>query len=160
MPTPNQLQEVDWVYFLFLRDMSRAPFYGVPIYQTEFGIFNRVWYILQFYTTSKMATSKQEQTYGKIVEYYSYADRLVKAVEDDAHELSSEQFSVIEEVVIRLEECADQLTSQYIEFIKNGESDKVIESVRTSLNNIMSKLEECRNKVLIMHENNTPKNPS
>ena len=98
-----------------------------------------------------MATSKQEQLYNEIVEYYSYADRLVKAIEDSTHKLATQQFAIIEEVVTRLEECADQLTNQYIEFVKNGESEKITESVRTSLNSISSKVEECRNKILILY---------
>ena len=56
-----------------------------------------------------MATSKQEQLYNEIVEYYSYADRLIRAIEDSDHKLASQQFAIIEEVVVRLEECADQL---------------------------------------------------
>ena len=98
-----------------------------------------------------MATSKQEQIYNEIVEYYSYADRLISAVEDSSHELASEQFNIVEDVVARLEECADQLTNQYIDFIKNGESEKVGEGVRVALNAISEKIEECRNKILILY---------
>ena len=98
-----------------------------------------------------MATSKQEQLYNEIVEYYSYADRLIRAIEDSDHKLASQQFAIIEEVVVRLEECADQLTSQYIEFIRNGESKKITETVRAALNGISSKVEECRNKILILY---------
>jgi hypothetical protein len=100
-----------------------------------------------------MATSKQEQLYNEIVEYYGYADRLIRAVEDSSHDLAKQQMDIVEEVVSRLEECADQLTEQYIEFIKNGESKKVIESVREALNAISAKTEECRNKILILFQN-------
>ena len=98
-----------------------------------------------------MATSKQEQLYNEIVEYYSFADRLIASIQDSSHKLSEQQFSIIEEVVIKLEECADQLTTQYIEFIKNGQSEKITDIVRQSLNKIMSKIEECQNKILIMY---------
>lgn len=98
-----------------------------------------------------MATSKQEQLYNEIVEYYSYADRLIAAVQDSSHKLSEQQFVIVEDVVTKLEECADQLTTQYIEFIKNGESEKTTELVRVALNNIMGKVEECQNKILIMY---------
>jgi len=99
-----------------------------------------------------MATSKQEQLYNEIVEYYAYADRLIRAAEDSSHELAAQQFSIVEEITIRLEDCADQLSSQYIEFIKNGESEEVTESVRASLNSISAKIEECRNKILMLYE--------
>ena len=99
-----------------------------------------------------MATSKQEQIYNEIVEYYSYADRLIAAIEDSEHKLASQQFLIIEEVVVRLEECADKLTTQYIEFVKNGESEKVTEAIRVALNGIATKIEECRNKILILYK--------
>jgi len=98
-----------------------------------------------------MATSKQEQLYNEIVEYYSYADRLIKAIEDSTKDLAAQQFAIVEEVVTRLEDCADQLTTQYIEFVKNGESPAILESVRTALNSISAKIEECRNKILMLH---------
>jgi gas vesicle protein len=99
-----------------------------------------------------MATSKQEQLYNEIVEYYSYADRLIAAVQDSSHKLSEQQFSIIEDVVTKLEECADQLTTQYIDFIKNGESENTTDIVRQALNKIMAKIEECQNKILIMYK--------
>ena len=98
-----------------------------------------------------MATSKQEQLYNEIVEYYSFADRLIASVQDGSHKLSEQQFTIIEEVVNKLEECADQLTTQYIEFIKNGESENTTELVRTALNKIMAKVEECQNKILMLY---------
>ena len=100
----------------------------------------------------RMATSKQEQLYNEIVEYYSYADRLIRAVEDSKHKLSSQQFTIIEEVIVRLEDCADKLTTQYIDFIKNGESNKILESVRESLNSISQKIEECCNRILLLYQ--------
>ena len=99
-----------------------------------------------------MATSKQEQLYNEIVEYYSYADRLIRAIEDSSHKLAEQQFAIVEDVVNRLEECADELTEQYIEFIKNGESKQVTDSVRQALNAISAKTEECRNKILILFQ--------
>jgi hypothetical protein len=99
-----------------------------------------------------MATSKQEQIYNEIIEYYAYADRLIRAVEDSSHDLAAQQFAIAEDVTNRLEECADQLTSQYIEFVKNGESEVITEAVRSALNNISSKIEECRNKILMLYQ--------
>ncbi len=102
-----------------------------------------------------MATSRQEQIYNEIIEYYGYADRLVRAVEDNSHQLSSEQFAIVEEVVARLEECADKLTNQYIEFVKGNNSKDSIETVRQVLNVISAKIEECRNKTLMLYQNNS-----
>lgn len=103
-----------------------------------------------------MATSKQEQLYNEIIEYYDYADRLIKAVEDSSHKFAAEQFAIVEEIAARLEESTDQLTTQYIDFVKNGESQEAIEAVRAALNNVSAKIEECRNKILMLyHEDNS-----
>ena len=107
-----------------------------------------------------MATSQQEQLYNEIVEYYAYADRLIRAVEDSSHKLASQQFAIVEEVTSRLEDCAEKLTTQYIEFVKGGESSAIIDAVRNSLNDISSKLEECRNKILILYQDGDTHNAS
>lgn len=98
-----------------------------------------------------MATSRQEKTYNEIIEYYNYADRLIKAVEESSHELANEQFTIVETIVDNLEKYADQLTTQYIEYVKNGESKQSVESIRAALNDIMAKIEECRNKILMLY---------
>lgn len=103
-----------------------------------------------------MATSKQEQLYNEIVEYYNYADRLLSAVEDNTHQLATQQFTIIEDVVAKLEECADILTTQYIGFIKNGASEKSSEAIRNSLNGIMTKIEECRHKTTMLYHHDEP----
>lgn len=98
-----------------------------------------------------MATSKQEQLYNEIVEYYSFADELIKAVEDSSGEFAKEEFIIAEEVTKNLEEYADQLANHYIDYIKNGQSEKIISAVRDSLNNISVKIEECRGKIVLLH---------
>ena len=102
--------------------------------------------------SSKMATSKQEQLYNEIVEYYAYADRLISAIENSEHELAEKQFEIIEEVAGRLEDCADQLTTEFINFVKNGESQKVSDTVRESINAIMTKIEECKVRIVSLYQ--------
>lgn len=99
-----------------------------------------------------MATSRQEKTYNEIIEYYNYADRLIKAAQDSSHNLASEQFVVIEEIVDELEKCADQLTTQYIAHVKSDESGLNIDSLHNILHKINAKIEECRNKILIIYQ--------
>ena len=100
-----------------------------------------------------MATSKQEQVYNEIVEYYAFADRMIRAVQDSSHKLAEQQFAIVEEMTTRLEECADQLATQYIDFVTKGSSEKSLEAVRASLNGIASKIEECRHKILVLSQN-------
>lgn len=98
-----------------------------------------------------MATSKQEQVYNEIVEYYAFADRMINAVQDSSHQLAEQQFAIVEELTARLEEHADQLATHYINYVTNGASEKTTDAVRTALNNIASKVEECRHKILTLH---------
>lgn len=101
-----------------------------------------------------MPTSKQEQIYNKVVEYYGMADRLIRSVETSSHRLSSQQFEIIEDLVICLENSADDITNKYIEYVKNGEPKEVEDDIRQSLNNIMAKIEESRNRILILYHDN------
>ena len=100
-----------------------------------------------------MATAKQEQLYNEIVEYYVYADRLITAIDVENARLSEDQFNIVEEIVSKLEDCADKLAVQYIEYVKSGESQTVIDLVRNTLNDISAKIEECRNKTLMLYQN-------
>lgn len=99
-----------------------------------------------------MATSKQEQLYNEIIEYYNYAARLIKTIEDSSDSLAQEQFEVVEKAVLALEECTDKLATEYIDFIKSGESAKAIETARETLNEIDAKVEECRNRILMLYD--------
>ncbi len=100
-----------------------------------------------------MATSKQEQVYNEIVEYYAFADRMIHAVQDSSHQLAQQQFAIAEELVTKLEEYADQLATQYISFVTKGASEKSLDEVRAILNNIALKIEECRHKILTIDKN-------
>jgi hypothetical protein len=101
-----------------------------------------------------MATSKQEQLYNEIIEYYDFADKLIQIVENSKDELAEQQFEIIEEAISRFEKCADFLANQYIEYIKTGEASSIIDATRSSLQEISAKVEECRNKILILHNKN------
>ncbi len=101
-----------------------------------------------------MATSKQEQTYNKVIEYYAMADRLIRVAEDSSHKLSAKQFDIIEDLVSCLEDCADEITTQYIEFVKNGQSEELADYIRESLNKITAKVEESKNRILILYHEN------
>ena len=101
-----------------------------------------------------MATSKQEQLYNEIIEYYDFADKLIQIVENSKDELAEQQFEIIEEAISRFEKCADFLANQYIEYIKTGEASNIIDATRSSLQEISAKVEECRNKILILHNKN------
>jgi len=98
-----------------------------------------------------MATSKQEQLYNEIIQYYDFAEKLVQIAENSQDEIAEQQFEIIQEAIERFEKCADFLANQYIEYVKTGESSQLVDATRSSLRDISAKLEECRNKILILH---------
>lgn len=98
-----------------------------------------------------MATLHQEQLYNEIIEYYSYADRLIREAEGSTHKLSEKQFTIVEEVTHRLEDHADKLATNYIEFVRRGWSDESATAIRSTLNDAPAIIEQCRNKILMLY---------
>lgn len=106
-----------------------------------------------------MTTSKQEQIYNEIVQYYDFADKLINIAEESKNNLTPEQMEIVEATVENLEKYTDQLTANFIEFVKNGNSVEVKETIAHTLNEIIVKIEQCRNQIyaLCNNENNSPK---
>lgn len=98
-----------------------------------------------------MATTAQEKTYNKIIEYYNYADELIRIAENSKTGLSQEQFDIIEDLVEVIEKSADKLTQEYIEFVRGSESEEILSETRKSINDISSKIEECRQRILNLY---------
>lgn len=99
-----------------------------------------------------MSIVEQEKIYNDIIEYYNYAQRLLDAVLDDDHDLSKQQFEVIKNVIEKLEKIVDELSLQYIEIIKNGYSEQLLNKIRSSLNSISANIEDCRNRILMLFD--------
>lgn len=103
-----------------------------------------------------MTTSRQEQIYNEIVKYYDFADKLINIIDDSKNEISPEQLEKIELIVEDLEKYTDQLTTNFIEFVKNGNSEEVKQAISNALNKIIFKIEQCRNDIYMLCEK--PKN--
>lgn len=101
-----------------------------------------------------MSTINQEKIYNDIIEYYSFAQRLLNVIENDSHEFLDQHFDIINDVIVKLEKSVENLSINYIEIIKNGNSSELIQKIRESLNEISGRIEECRNKILILYNNN------
>ncbi len=98
-----------------------------------------------------MATSKQESLFNEIVEYYNFADKLITIIDNNKDKIDTDQMQIVEEVVENLEKNADQLSRQFVEIVKNGSTRHVVEDIRQALNGIISGIEECRNKILMIY---------
>ena len=94
-----------------------------------------------------MTTSKQEQIYNEIVQYYDFADKLIDIVENNKGKLSSEHMEILESTIEDLENYTDKLTTKFIEFVKNGSSQEVKDTISQTLNEIIFKIEQCRNQI-------------
>jgi hypothetical protein len=101
-----------------------------------------------------MSTINQEKIYNDIIEYYSFAQRLLNVIENDSNEFLDQHFDIINDVIVKLEKSVENLSINYIEIIKNGNSSELIQKIRESLNEISGRIEECRNKILILYNNN------
>ncbi len=106
-----------------------------------------------------MTTSKQEQIYNEIVQYYDFADKLINIAEDSKNHLTPEQLEIVELTVENLEKYTDQLTTNFIEFVKSGDSEEAKQSISHTLNEIIVKIEQCRNQIyaLCAKTETTPK---
>jgi hypothetical protein len=101
-----------------------------------------------------MSTINQEKIYNDIIEYYSFAQRLLNVIENDSNEFLDQHFDIINDVIVKLEKSVENLSINYIEIIKNGNSSELIQKIRESLNEISGRIEECRNKILILYNTN------
>ncbi len=97
-----------------------------------------------------MATSKQEKLYNEMVEYYHYSEKLLSVIESFP-EPTEEQFKVIESIIENIESYADRLTTRYIEYVKDSSSEGATEEIKKVFNDILSKTEDCRNKIYMLY---------
>jgi len=100
-----------------------------------------------------MTNSRQEKIYNEIVQYYNFADKLINIAEDSKNHLTPEQMEIVESIVENLEKHTDQLTQNFIEFIKNGNSEEVKQTIGQALNNIIVKIEQCRGQIYALCNN-------
>ncbi len=99
-----------------------------------------------------MATSRQEKTYNRIIEYYNFADKLIEEVEKSSSELAHEQFEIVEKVVESLEKYADQLTTEYIEYVKGSDKDSAYQKINDALNQILARAQSCKRELIELYD--------
>ena len=94
-----------------------------------------------------MATSKQEKIYNEIVKYYDFTDKLIDVIEDGKDNVRSDQLEIVEGIVENLEKYTDQLTTQFIEFVKEGNSEENTQNIRDALNGIIFEVEKYKSRI-------------
>jgi len=99
-----------------------------------------------------MSALEKEKIYNEIIEYYQFAERLLNAVSENSNINPGQQFEIIENLVVNLEDSVEKLSLSYIEIIKNGYSSELIQQIRESLNQISVLLENCRSRILMLYK--------
>jgi hypothetical protein len=99
-----------------------------------------------------MSALEKEKIYNEIIEYYQFAERLLNAVSENSNINPGQQFEIIENLVVNLEDSVEKLSLSYIEIIKNGYSSELIQQIRESLNQISLLLENCRSRILMLYK--------
>jgi hypothetical protein len=92
-----------------------------------------------------MNKSKQEEIYSEIMKFYSFAEELLNATENN--ELNPDQLEIIENLIENIEKSTDNLTSEYIDLVENEFSYISIDSINHIFDMIIAKIEETQIKI-------------
>jgi len=92
-----------------------------------------------------MNKSKQEEIYNGIMEFYSFAQKLLSAAENNG--LNPNQLEIIEKLIENIEINTDNLTSEYIDLIKNEASYISLDYINQIFDMIIAKIEESQIKI-------------
>lgn len=99
-----------------------------------------------------MATANQEKTYNEFIKFYDLADKLIEKSQLCSEDYAKDQFDEIEKMVLYLEECADILTTDYIEIVKNSRNEEKSQEISLILQQIQLKTQECRKSLEDIYE--------
>lgn len=87
------------------------------------------------------------QQYEDIMALYDYADELAETIESEFAESASAQLSLVEPLILQLEESADVLTDEFIQFAKGtakrtsrGKIEKALRKIYTAMDEYTLKL--------------------
>ena len=95
-----------------------------------------------------MATHKQENIYNKIMKYYNFIDQLIDLSRDEEQIKSEKSFKVVQSVIDTLEECADEMAEEFINYIKHPKSEKIKTNALFAIDKILTKTYESKEKVI------------
>jgi len=99
------------------------------------------------------ALKEHGQQYDEVMKLYDYADELALTIDDDLVASAKDQLALVEPVIVQLEESADVLTDEFIQFAsgkaKRGSRSRVEKALRkiyTALDDYTLKLHGTLNK--------------
>jgi hypothetical protein len=100
-----------------------------------------------------MATHKQENIYNKIMKYYNFIDQLIDLSHNEEELKKDKEFSVIKSTMDVLEECADEMAIEFINYIKEPQSEKIKTKALVTIDKILTKAYEAKEQMLHIKNN-------
>lgn len=99
-----------------------------------------------------MATQKQENLYNKIMKYYNFIDQIIDLSREDAALRSDREFQVVESIIHTLEDCADAMAEEFINYIKQPKSEQIKAKISIEIDKIVAKVYESKEKMLYIEK--------
>jgi hypothetical protein len=95
-----------------------------------------------------MATHKQENIYNKIMKYYNFIDQLIDLSHDEENLKQNQEFQLVSSIIKILEECADDMAVEFINYIKEPQSEHIKTKSLVAIDNILTKVYDAKEKMI------------
>ncbi|MFT4717741.1 MAG: hypothetical protein ACI9IL_000057 [Rickettsiales bacterium] len=95
-----------------------------------------------------MATNKQEDIYNKIMKYYNFIDQLIDLSQDDPELQRDAEFKIVQSIIKTLENCADDMSEEFINYIKQPRSEKIKTNTLVAIDKVITRVYEAKEKML------------
>jgi hypothetical protein len=95
-----------------------------------------------------MATHKQENIYNKIMKYYNFIDQLIDLSHDEENLKQNQEFQLVNSIIKILEECADDMAVEFINYIKEPQSEHIKTKSLVAIDNILTKVYDAKEKMI------------
>jgi hypothetical protein len=99
-----------------------------------------------------MATHKQENIYNKIMKYYNFIDQLIDLPHNHIELKQNRVFKLVESVIKTLEECADEMAIEFINYIKEPKSEKIKTKALVAIDKILTKVYDAKEKMIYIKD--------
>lgn len=93
-----------------------------------------------------LSKEQHEETYGRIMYFYDFAEQLIATVEDDAAVSPAAQLEFIEPLVKKIEDATDVLAEEYRSFVQTSKKPGLFKrrKIERALTSIYETIELCK----------------
>lgn len=89
------------------------------------------------------------------MKYYNFIDQLIDLSHNDDDLKSDNEFEVIKHIIDVLEKCADEMSMEFINYIKEPKSEKIKTKALVAIDKILTNVYEAKEKMLYIKNNKT-----